>query len=80
MNQPAQEEFVNDLVNKQDQVTGLQLLLNRLIILFYKCLYIRKRKKIVTLVELLLPCIIFLIVINNQEKVMRILNKILCTF
>ena len=60
-----QEQFVNNLVDKKAQATGFQLMFNRFLILFLKCLYIRKKKKITTLFELILPGVIFFWVLHN---------------
>lgn len=68
MAQNQQQEFVNELLNKDDQVTGIQLMLNKYLILFLKCLYIRKQKKIITFFEFFLPLLIFYFAMNNQDK------------
>lgn len=69
MSQTQQHSFVNELVNKADQVTGLRLTLNKFLVLFLKCLYIRKRKKIISLIELLIPLVIFYYLVYNLNSV-----------
>ena len=67
-----QHEFVAELVDRGDQVFGLRLTANKFLVLFFKCLYIRKRKKIVTLLELLVPVLIFYYAIQMVENVFKL--------
>lgn len=64
-----QRQFVNQLVDKNDQATGCRLILNRYLVLFEKCVYIRKRKKLSTLIEIFLPILIFIYGLTQANKV-----------
>lgn len=70
-----QEEFVNELIDERDHVQGSAYVLNRYLVLFYKCLYLRKRKKLSTLIELFLPFIIFVYVISTMSGNLLPQNK-----
>lgn len=68
MEQNQQQEFVNELLDRSDQVSGIWLTLNKFLILFMKCLYIRKRKKIITFFEFLIPVLVFFFAIRMQDN------------
>lgn len=67
MAENQQQEFLNELLDQNDRVTGIRLTVNKFLILFLKCLYIRKQKKVLTLFELFLPPLIFLFSMSNQN-------------
>lgn len=69
MAQNQQQEFVSELLNKEDQVVGIWLTINKFLILFLKCLYIRKQKKFITFLELFLPLLIFFFAMYNQDRI-----------
>lgn len=58
-NENSQQNFITELIDRTDRVAGLRLTFNKYLVLFLKCLYIRKRKKFITLLELLVPLLIF---------------------
>ena len=71
MAQNQQQEFVEELLDRNDQVFGIRLTLNKFLILFLKCLYIRKQRKIITLFELFIPPLIFFFAIKMADDAFR---------
>ena len=71
-----EEKFVNQLINKDDEVTGWPLELNRLLVLCMKCFIIRKSKKIQTFIELFLPILIFIYTLKQLNSINPIDGKL----
>lgn len=67
-----QQSFVDELVDRTDHVSGLRLTINKYLILFLKCLYIRKRKKIISLIELLIPLLVFYYSVFIMDSTVRL--------
>lgn len=57
-------EIANELTKKEDKTTGLTYIINRYLILLYKCFYNRKNKPLSLLFELILPALIFTYVLK----------------
>ena len=72
MSENRQQNFVSELIDRGDQVSGLRLTANKFLVLFLKCLFIRKRQKLISLLELLVPLAVFWYVLYQQEKVFNL--------